>query len=324
MAEKRSKTSTGERAKVMVVDARGDELGGVCAQLTQTGLRVVELTRPEAAVPLYRFFRPDAAVLATSAPDYPEIALGKQLRFVSNGALPLFYVVDRADSLSRTYVIRKGHALDVFERPVSAEELAAKIEASVRLKCAIERSAVEQGDLRSSPLRDDVTGLYNRPYLLEALASEVRRCERHGGSFSIVRCRLEGLTRLRKALGRERTERLLSQVAAALVGGLREADVAARVGESEFALLLASCPAEAVGELVARAQARLSTVREDGGTRALVFSLGAASFPDVVGTPAQILGAAAAELARARMAAAVAQGPGLEWGKGGWGEERDV
>ncbi len=323
MAAKRSKSGALERAKVMVVDARGDELGGVCEHLTQMGLKVVELKRPEAAVPLYRFFRPDAAVLATTAPSFSEVALGKQLRFVSGGSLPLFYVVDQADSFSRTYVMRKGYALDVFTRPVNAEELAAKIEANVRLKCSIERLAAEQGDARGAQLRDELTGLAGRAYFLEGVGAELRRCERYGGSFTLVACRVEGISRLRRSLGREQVDRILAQAGAALAQSAREADLAARVGESELALLLTKCPAESAEPVLARILAGLEAARLSfQPSRRPGFSLGAVSFPDVPGTALQLLAAAMAQARRQRPGT----GTGLVWGgwRGSSGEERDV
>jgi two-component system, cell cycle response regulator len=213
----------------------------------------------------------------------------------------------------------------VFERPVNAEELAAKIEANVRLKRAIEKLALEQGDQRGSLLRDEGTGMFNRSFFLEAVASEARRCERYGGTFSVLLCRFEGLSRMRKVLGREQVERFLARMAAQLSEVKREADVLARVADGEFAVLLTQCPTEHAAQLVARAHGRIEAARTASSQR-WGFGLGVSSFPDVVGTPLQLLAAAAADLRRSRMSASQFSSSawsGMAW-RGSRREERDV
>ncbi|MGQ0506869.1 MAG: GGDEF domain-containing protein [Myxococcaceae bacterium] len=316
MATKRAKTGSPERARVMVVDPKGKELNEVCAHLRGSGLTVVELTRAEAALPLARYFRPDVALLATTAPQFAEISLGKQLRFVSGGALPLFYLVDKADSFSRTYVMQNGYALDVFERPVAVEELTAKLIAHVNLKRSIERAAIERADLRMPQLRDELTGLKTREYFMEAVASELRRCERYGGSFSILVARIDGLTRLRRLWGTEKAQRSFTCAAATFTQTVREADLAARISPTEFAVLLAKAPSESVSTVLGRLTERLEAQRVDR----LAFSLGTVSFPDITGTPLQLLEAALSDLGRSRARNAMLAG--VKWA--GKGEARDV
>ena len=102
-------------------------------------------------------------------------------------------------------------------------------------------------------------------FLLELIALEMRRIERFGGSFSVVAGALEDFRALRKESGRGMAERLLVYSAVVFGQTVREADVVARVGEDEFAVLLPGTPAEGVPDVMARVGERFALARLAGG-----------------------------------------------------------
>ncbi len=287
---------------VLVVEPRAEDLERTRVLLGQAGFRVVPVTRFEAAVPLFEAIRPDAVVLAAQPPDYGAVAVARRMRQLGRGAVPTLYLVDMADSEAYRFCLDKGQCVDIAPR-AGGEELVLRLRAQLRLSAAMRRALVpeEQGSLTA--LSDALTGLYNRAFLLETVALEVRRTERFGGGFSLLVASLEDFRLLRRQEGRGFAERLLVYCAVALNQTVREADVVARVAEDEFAVLLPGTPAETVPEVVARVSERFSLARfQMGGGRVLKasLSLGAVSYPDRAGTASQLLATAHQDMRRMR------------------------
>ncbi|MEQ4302041.1 EAL domain-containing protein [Plantactinospora sp. B6F1] len=105
---------------------------------------------------------------------------------------------------------------------------------------AVLKSLREQEDLlRHAALYDPLTGLANRTLFLDrleaAVTAQARHPERH---YSVLLLDLDGFKLVNDSLGHLAGDRLLVQVAERIRASAREADVAARFGGDEFAVLL--------------------------------------------------------------------------------------
>ncbi|MCE9673750.1 diguanylate cyclase [Myxococcus stipitatus] len=292
----------GQLPTVLLIEPRAEDLERTRTLLGEAGFRVVPVTRLDAAVPLFEVIRPDAVLLAVQAPDFGAVQVARRLRQLSRGTVPLLYLVDPHDAVARQHCLEKGQCVDVVPRTGAGAELAVKLHAQLRLKAAVQRAASGDEAGAAPALHDPVTGLYNRAFLLALIGLETRRCERHGGSFSVVAAEVGGWTALRKEYGRGLAERLLVYSAVVLGQTVREADAVARVGDSQFALMLPATPSEAVPVMIARVAARFETARfqVEGRVVRTSLQLGAVSFPDMAGTPQQLLGAAQQDMRRSR------------------------
>ncbi|RKG81317.1 diguanylate cyclase [Corallococcus exercitus] len=293
---------SGQPPTVLLVEPRAEDLERTRALLGEAGFRVVPLTRFDAAVPLFEVIRPDAVLLAAQPPDYAAVQTARRLRQVGRGTVPMMYLVDSHDRDAWRFCVEKGQCVDVVPRAVDGAELSMKLHAQMRLKQSVERAAAGEEAGTALALHDPVTGLYNRPFLLALIGLEARRTERYGGTFSVVAAEVTGWSALRKEHGKGMAERLLVYSAVVLGQTVREADAVARVGDSQFAMLLPGTPAEAMPEVVARVEARFEAARfqMEGRVVRTGLELGAVSFPDTVGAPTQLLGAALQTLRRTR------------------------
>ena len=279
------------QARVLVVDPRDAELERTAAVLREHGFRVASLSRPEAALTLYDVFRPDAVVLGAQL-CASALPLGRRLRQRSLGTLPIFYLLEEGSAEARRRCFLRGEAVSVSHSLGDGSELSAQIRAQLSLKESVERAT--RNDLRSPTLHDPLTGVYNRRFWLALTAHEMRRCERYGGSFSVVACSVKGFGAFKKEFGRERADRLVVYTSMVLCQTSREADVVARVGDEEFALLLPGAPSDHVSSFLSRLAGRFELARfqMEGRTVRPQVALGSASFPDLVGTANQLLTAA--------------------------------
>jgi len=106
--------------------------------------------------------------------------------------------------------------------------------------------------VRALAATDSLTGLPNRRILEQTLSRELARSVRGGTPLSLVIIDLDDFKRLNDTAGHQAGDRLLCELANAWTGELRGADLLARYGGDEFALLLPDCAAEAALEILDR------------------------------------------------------------------------
>ncbi len=107
-------------------------------------------------------------------------------------------------------------------------------------------------------LRDRLTGLYNFAFFSDALRRETERATRYGGAVSLVLFDLDSFKSFNDTHGHEAGNRLLAEVGRVLESSRRSADLAARFGGEEFALLV---PGNAGAAVEAAERIRLAIAR---------------------------------------------------------------
>jgi len=114
------------------------------------------------------------------------------------------------------------------------ERLAAEYADHVGVVLTVARAehAVEQA------YTDTLTGLGNRPLLLDRLEHELVRADRAGRPVTVLFIDLDRFKLVNDSLGHMAGDQLLVAVADRLRGCIREGDVCARLGGDEFAILL--------------------------------------------------------------------------------------
>jgi len=85
---------------------------------------------------------------------------------------------------------------------------------------------------------DEVTGLAGARRLSGDVAAAVRTADRAGMPVTVLAAHVLGLSRLRTELGSPAADQVLGELARAFAGVMRIGDIAYRIGEDEFALLL--------------------------------------------------------------------------------------
>lgn len=156
-------------------------------------------------------------------------------------------------------------------------------------------------ELRDQPVRDALTGVYNRQHFEEQLRREMDLSLRENREFALVAVRVDDYRGLVERHGAEAGERVLQALGRLLRGNTRVMDAPCRLGEDRFAVLLS-------GVGLATAHARMEGLRRqcesqivllEGSDLRFTVSMGVASFPHTAPDRQGLVGAAEVALTRA-------------------------
>jgi diguanylate cyclase (GGDEF)-like protein len=166
---------------------------------------------------------------------------------------------------------------DIFDERTTALADSLAAQATVALE-----NAHLHGIVKRQAVTDELTELANRRAFLEALALELRRAKRFGGSLALVFADLDDFKRVNDRFGHHIGDDLLRTFAEILEGRTREIDVCARLGGEEFAVLLPQTDvvgAESLAESLRIAVADLTVSAGDDAV-GVTASFGVAAYPE--------------------------------------------
>ena len=193
--------------------------------------------------------------------------------------------------------------LILYGKEFSAEQRMTAASLAAQAVVALENARLHQIVERQA-LLDGLTGLANRRQSEDALAAELARAERLGGSITIVLADLDSFKDVNDRFGHPAGDAVLREFAQVLRDSVREIDTAGRWGGEEFVVLLPGTDAAGGVKLAERLRRGLESrpiLAPDGTALRVTASFGVASAPPAAGAP-DLVSAADAALYEAKRA----------------------
>lgn len=126
-------------------------------------------------------------------------------------------------------------------------------------------------------IRDSLTGLYNRAYFLSRLTDEIARSQRSEQPFVLAMLDVDFFKQINDQHGHPFGDQVLQSLAEAMQQCLRSADVVARIGGEEFAVLMPDVALAQAAVALERFRSKLAADGLDinGQSFAITVSIGA-------------------------------------------------
>jgi diguanylate cyclase (GGDEF)-like protein len=139
-----------------------------------------------------------------------------------------------------------------------------------------------QEALLEASIRDELTGLHNRRYLMARLNEEFERARRKGTALGLLMMDIDHFKVVNDTFGHPAGDEVLRSIAQTLASMLREYDVGGRYGGEEFAVVLAeTTPADMV-RLAERIREKIEQLDDHGKASGIhvTISIGVAVLND--------------------------------------------
>lgn len=156
------------------------------------------------------------------------------------GEVPVLALSSFDDPRRKVDLLHAG-ASDYLAKPALDEELAVRVGNLITNRQLLDKVKRQQEQLHELAMRDQLTGLYNRHYLMDSGPKILRQASRQKFPVCMVIVDLDYFKNINDTHGHTMGDLVLSRVAKLLRRCCRDEDLAARFGGEEFVLLLPYC-----------------------------------------------------------------------------------
>lgn len=194
--------------------------------------------------------------------------------------LPVVVVTGKGDELLAAEVIQAGACDYISKKWLSETCLLRSIHhvfEKHRLQKEKEALIKKMAEMST---RDELTGLYNRRYLREALEREMARAKRYGNELALCMIDLDHFKDINDTFGHPAGDSALAHIGEILNRSIRQSDLACRYGGDEFAIILPNATVEEASKVCERIRKLVARYQfpHESRTFRLTTSIGVAAF----------------------------------------------
>ena len=142
---------------------------------------------------------------------------------------------------SRTLALFQAGANDYVSKPIIDDELLARINNQMLTQRLFRELQEQQAELEQVAMTDQLTGLYNRHYLMETAGKKISFANRHGNKLSMIVFDLDHFKEINDKHGHAIGDLVLRKVGELMRKQTRNEDIVARFGGEEFVIMLDHC-----------------------------------------------------------------------------------
>ncbi|GAA6145524.1 diguanylate cyclase [Thalassolituus maritimus] len=255
---------------VLIVDDSPSNIR-VMAAVLQERYRVKTATSGQQCLDMALRHKPDLILLDIEMPGISGYETCRELKDMSETRdIPVIFVTGRDNIEDEEMGLRIG-AVDYITKPIRPVILSARVDTHVTLKR-------QQDRLLQLAMHDQLTGLYNRHYMLEMVDQRLSRARRHNTPLSLLIVDLDHFKQINDTHGHIVGDQILEQVSALLNQQCRTEDTVTRFGGEEFLILMEPCSLNQAHYKAEVMRHQISELMPSGIE--VTVSIGAAEFSD--------------------------------------------
>ena len=251
------------------------------AVLNEHGYEVSHITSGEEAIELYD--SQDFDLVMTDIILAGKISGTAIVRYIRDSEakhktpipIPIF-TMSSFDDVSRKLALFQAGINDYVLKPIMNEELLARVDNLILNQHLFKQLEVQRQRLEEMAMTDQLTGLYNRHYLLDSASKKINAAKRHNIDLCLVVLDIDFFKAFNDEHGHAMGDLVLTKVAELLSSHVRDNDIVARFGGEEFIILYDHCPLTQAVEKTEVLRKILEQLKPEGLT--VTASFGVAQF----------------------------------------------
>lgn len=220
-----------KKIKILIADDEPSILNGVKDILLSEDYRVVTAKNGKEAVEVFKKESPDLVVLDVAMPYLTGFqVLDKVKKYFGERYTPVIFltVSIKIDDKLRAF---HGGAVDYLTKPVSPEELLARIKTFIEIKD-------KHDGLKQAATYDWMTGTLNKAHFIEKAKEELEKALRNKTALSFIFMDIDHFKKINDEIGHLAGDTVISEFAKRLKRAIRKVDLIGRFGGDEFMLML--------------------------------------------------------------------------------------
>lgn len=151
---------------------------------------------------------------------------------------PVIVITGKGNEMIATQIIQRG-AYDYLPKSTVSKNTILRSIVSTLEKSRIKNELRQtQKKLVEMSIKDELTGLYNRRYMMESLERELARANRYNTDLVICMLDIDHFKEINDTYGHIAGDRILVEMGQLLSETFRQSDLACRYGGEEFSLIL--------------------------------------------------------------------------------------
>jgi diguanylate cyclase (GGDEF)-like protein len=222
-----------KQSTVLIVDDAPSNIR-VMAAVLQEQHRVKTAMSGQQCIEMAIKYKPDLILLDIEMPGLSGYQVCEELKSMDETRdIPIIFVTGRVNIEDEEMGLRIG-AVDYITKPIRPVILSARVDTHVTLKR-------QQDRLIKMAMHDQLTGLFNRHYMLEIVGQKLARARRHKTPLTVMLIDIDHFKKINDTHGHIVGDQILEHVGQFLFEQCRVEDTVARFGGEEFVVLMEPC-----------------------------------------------------------------------------------
>lgn len=148
------------------------------------------------------------------------------------------------EDITRKIELLRSGANDYIHKPPLDEELIVRVSNHLMNKKLQDKIEAQKERLHDMAMKDQLTGLFNRHFLMEMAPSKLSEAYRHQFNCSLIVVDADKFKLVNDNHGHQAGDIVLQELSGVMLDACRQEDIAARFGGEEFVLFLSHCDAD--------------------------------------------------------------------------------
>ena len=224
--------------KILIVDDEKDMLEIINDILSVEDYQLINAGTGEEALIVLEREKIDLMLLDLNMPGIGGYEVCRRIKRIPGGnRSPMIIVSANSQEVDKIAALGLG-AVDYITKPFPPGELRARVKSQLKLKGMHDDLLQQKQAMSRLAVHDELTGLFNRRYLLSRMDDELARAERYRSTVACMIIDIDGFKKINDTHGHNIGDEVLKDLSNLLKDFVRETDVVARFGGEEFIILL--------------------------------------------------------------------------------------